>query len=157
MQARSELADHRFDLAFKCFGIEGLDNVIVHARLFGGNHIVGFGLSRHHDEGCLLQLQVGAHFFEQFIAGHRLHIPVGDHQTIAFVAQFGERHRAVCGFIDIVKTNLLEQIVNNPQHCFIVIDDQHRHRQINSHVIHPYQIWLHLRLEGADIFIRAGL
>jgi hypothetical protein len=40
-------------------------------------------------------------------AGHRLHVPVGNDQTVAAPAQFGERSRSVIGIVNLLKTKLL--------------------------------------------------
>jgi hypothetical protein len=41
---------------------------------------------------------------------------------------------AVAGVVDVLETDLLEQVADNPDHRAVVVDYENRHREINSHV-----------------------
>ena len=57
-----------------------------------------------------------AHLLQQVEAGHRLHVPVGDHQVEFACLQLGECFRAVIGVFDILETELPEKIANDADH-----------------------------------------
>jgi hypothetical protein len=71
--------EHRLDLGLQRLRVERLDDVIIHAGLARCDHVLGLRLCRHHDEGRLAEFGVGAHLAQQLEAGHRLHVPVGNH------------------------------------------------------------------------------
>ena len=70
---------------------------------------------------------------QQVKASHRLHVAVGDHQAVFAFLHLGESLRAVASVIDLLETELFEQIANDADHGSVLIHDQDRHCQIDSH------------------------
>jgi len=70
---------------------------------------------------------------QQGKAGHRLHIPVGNDQTVVPSAQFGECGRSAICIVNLLKTKLLEQVMRDANHRAVVVHDQNRLGQIDSH------------------------
>src|SRR3954468_4072364 len=102
----SGMRHHLLDLLAQRLRVEGLDDVVGDAGLLGGHHVLGLALGGDHDEGQFLQPRIGPHFLQQVEPGHRLHVPVGDHQPEAAGAQLGQRLLPVGGFLDIVEFKL---------------------------------------------------
>ena len=50
-----------------------------------------------------------------------------------FCAHLGERRGAVGGVVDVLETELPQQIADDADHRVVVVHDEDRHRQINSH------------------------
>ena len=63
-----------FDLALQRHRIERLDNVVIHARLFRGDHVFGFAFCRDHDERGFMACRADS--FEKIKTCHAIHIPV---------------------------------------------------------------------------------
>src|SRR4029079_12021747 len=74
--------ENSVDLRFQRRRVERLDDVVVHPSLLRRDHVLGLRLGGHHDEGRAREPVVGAHLAQQLVAGHRLHVPVGDDQSI---------------------------------------------------------------------------
>src|ERR1035437_1517348 len=131
---------YRFHLRLQRRGVERLDDVVADASLLRGNDVFSLRLRGDHDEGRLRKFRAGTDFPEQIVAGHRLHVPVRNHQAVFLALHLGERRRSVAGIVDIFESNLLEQIADDPNHGVVVIDHQDRHRQIEGHVFPP-RVW----------------
>src|SRR5215470_12391431 len=70
------ISEYGLDLRLERLGVDGLDDVIANAGFFGGDHVLGLRFRGHHNERCLRERGIGAHFFEQLVACQWLHIPV---------------------------------------------------------------------------------
>src|SRR5690242_8475627 len=133
----SEIADDAGDLLLQGRGVERFDDVVVDAGFLGGDDVLGLALGRDHDEGCPLQLHVGAHFLEQLQPCHRLHVPVRDDQAVILAgAQLFQGARAALGLVDVLEPELIEQVLEDATHRVVVVDDQDIHVWI-GHALHP--------------------
>jgi hypothetical protein len=101
-------AEHGVDLGLQRCGVERLDDVVVHAGLLGGDHVIGLRFGRDHDEGRQRQPVIGANLAQQLVARHRLHVPIRDHEAILLQPHHIERRAAVPGLVDIGKAKLLQ-------------------------------------------------
>src|SRR3978361_1863540 len=117
----SSMTQDFFNLALERFGVEWLDDIVRTARRFGGDDVFRLAFGGAHDERQRFQAIVRTHFLQQLQSGHRGHIPVADHQAEVAARQFGQRLRAVRGFLDIVEVDLLEQDADDPQHRLVII------------------------------------
>ena len=135
--ARRHVREDRLDLGLQRRGIERLDDVVVHAGLLGGDHVLGLGFRRDHDERRHGEVGIGADFPQQVVAGHRLHVPVGDHEPVFLAAHLVQRRRTVAGIVDILEAKLLQKISDDADHGVVVVHHQNRHRQINRHLELP--------------------
>jgi hypothetical protein len=81
----------------------------------------------------LLELRVRTHFLEELQSGHRLHVPVADHQAEIARAQASQRVGTVRRLVDIVEIDLLLKIPDDAQHRLVVIHDQHIHGTVDAH------------------------
>ena len=57
---------------------------------------------------------LGANLAQQVVAGHRLHVPVRDHQPVFLDAHLFQRRRSIAGIVDIFEAELLQEI---PDEC----------------------------------------
>jgi len=114
--------EHGLDLGLERLRAERLDDVVVDARRARGDHVLGLRFRRHHDERRLAQVRIGAHLVQQVEAGHRLHVPVGDDEAIAFGVHLAERRGAV---VDAGKTDLLQEIADDTHRGVVVVDREH--------------------------------
>src|SRR5213080_4353203 len=90
---RRHVREDRLDLGLQRRRIERLDDVVVHTGLLGCDHVLGLGFRRDHDEGRGGQIGVGTDFLEQVVAGHRLHVPVGNHEPVFLAAHLVQRRK----------------------------------------------------------------
>src|SRR3954470_17323592 len=102
----SESPDDGGDLLLQRIGVERLDDVVVDTGFLGGDDVFGLALGGDHDERRGVQLVVGPDLLEKLEAGHRLHVPVGDHQTELALAQLRQCGHTVARFLDIVEADL---------------------------------------------------
>src|ERR1700733_6783318 len=100
--ASSEGPEDRGELLLQGLGVEWLDDVIRHPGFLGGDDVLGLAFRRDHDERNVGELGVRPDLFQQLEPGHRLHVPVRDHQTEVLLAQPLQRGRAVGSLVDIV-------------------------------------------------------
>src|SRR5579875_3375054 len=128
-----ERAEDRGELRLQRRGIERLDDVVADPRLARHHHVLGLALGRHHDEGEVLELDVGAHLAQELQAGHRLHVPVGNNQPVRLVAKLLQGEAAVRRLVDVVEAELLQKIADDPKHGLVVIDDEDRHVLVDGH------------------------
>jgi hypothetical protein len=84
-------------------------------------------------KGDRAQFGVGPHLAQQVVAGHRLHVPIGNHKAVALFVHLRERRAAVIGVVDIGEADLLQEIADDPDHGGIVVHHEHRHRRIERH------------------------
>ena len=113
--------------------VERLDDVVVDAGLLGRDHVVGLRLGGDHDEAGGVQGGIGADFPQQVEAGHRRHVPVRDDEPIGLLPHLGERGRAVSGVVDVLESELLEQVADDADHRVVVVDNEDRHRRVSCH------------------------
>src|ERR671918_3131571 len=64
-----------------------------------------------------------------------------------FWRQLGERARTIVGIVDVVETELMEQVANDPHHGFVVVDHQDRCALVHGHG---------LRCSSRQAVVRAG-
>src|SRR3546814_13945558 len=62
------------------------------------------------------ELLVGPDLLEQLQPGHRLHVPVGDHEAEIVAPQLLQRRRPVRRLVDVVEADLSQEIANDSQH-----------------------------------------
>src|SRR3954454_4860930 len=127
------------DLRFQRLRVERLDDVVVDPRLLGRDDVLRLGLGGHHDERRRAEMVVGADLLKELVAGHRLHVPIGDHEAVLLLLQLAESGRAVRRVVDIVEAELLEKVSNDADHRLVVVDHQDRHRKVHCH--HPAPAW----------------
>src|SRR5436305_1050677 len=89
--AAKSLGEYRLDLGLERLRVERLDDVVVHASLLCRDDVLGLGFGGHHDEWGLGETGVGTNFLEQLVAGHRLHVPIGNHEPVFLVAHLDQR------------------------------------------------------------------
>src|SRR5690348_417441 len=127
--------EHRLDLGLQRLRVERLDDVVVDAGFLRRDHIFGLRLRGHHDEGGLGEGRVRTDLLEQLVAGHRLHVPVRDHEAVALPSHLAERRGAVRRVVNVLESDLLEQIADDADHRVVVVHHEDRHRKIDSHVL----------------------
>src|SRR4051812_1711608 len=130
----SSMGKHFLDLVLQRFGIEWLDDIVGHTGGLGRDDVFRLAFSRDHDERHVFQPVVGPYFLQQLQAGHRLHVPVADHQAEIAAAELRQRVRAVRRFLDIVEFDLLQQVADDPQHGLVVVHDQNVHGLVDRHI-----------------------
>jgi hypothetical protein len=130
-------AEYRLDLVLERPGVEWLEDTGVDARLRRRDHVVGPGFRRNHDERRLRQGGVAATALKQFVTRHGRGVPVADDKAVFLVAHFSDGGRPVGGGVDIVEPDLFQQVAKNADRRAVVVDDEHRHRQVDGHVRAP--------------------
>ena len=124
-QRRGPCYEDRFNLGLERLRIEWLDDIIVDASAPRGDDMLGLGFARDHDEQRSFQILIAPHFAKKVVAGHRLHIPIRDHQAVALAPHLLQGSGAVFGIVDIGEANLSQQRPHDVDHRRGIVDYKH--------------------------------
>ncbi|CAH1671824.1 hypothetical protein CHELA1G11_13460 [Hyphomicrobiales bacterium] len=122
-----------FDLSLQYLRVEGFDNIVVNTGALGRDDALRLGFSRHHDKTHAVECRIGSDELDKFKAAHRLHVPIGNDQSILLELKLGQSAFTIRRLVDVMKANLLKEIPNNADHRLEIIDDENRHCKVKHH------------------------